>query len=50
MKKRTIKSLAIHKNTIAKFTQQDALKGGNYSETSCKCAYSMCDCALEGDS
>ncbi|WP_162820104.1 hypothetical protein [Kordia sp. SMS9] len=47
MKKRTIKSLAIHKNTISKFNYVDTLKGGNTSHTSCLCMDTMCECELE---
>ncbi|WP_420574403.1 hypothetical protein [Kordia sp.] len=47
MKKRTIKSLAINKNTISKFNHLHKLKGGNGSETSCLCGPSQCECLAD---
>jgi hypothetical protein len=45
MKKRAIKSLAINKKTISKFSAIEKLKGGrNTSHTSCLCIDTACEC------
>ena len=48
MKKRTIKSLAINKKTISKFSAIEKLNGGrNTSKTSCLCMDTVCECEMD---
>jgi len=48
MKKRRIKSLAINKKTISKFSAIEKLKGGTgTSKTSCLCINTACECEME---